>query len=59
MMLLSAYKDHGKGVDVYFTCTVNTMINVWIGNVFYRKTVNNGELTVVGQRELARIFLHT
>ena len=47
-------KDPGKEVDVYFTCTVKTMINVWMGDVSYRKAVSNGDLTVVGQRELTR-----
>jgi len=45
-------KDPGKDVDVYFTCTVKTMINVWTGDVSYRKAVKNDDLKVVGPRAL-------
>jgi len=45
-------KDPGKDVDVYFTCAVKTMINVWTGEISYRKAVKNDDLKVVGPRAL-------
>lgn len=47
-------KDPGKDVDVYLTCTVKTMINVWMGEISYRKAVKSGELKVVGPRVLTQ-----
>jgi len=41
-------KDPGKEVDVYFTSTVKTMIDVWMGDLSYRKAVKSGDLKVVG-----------
>jgi DNA-binding HxlR family transcriptional regulator len=47
-------KDPGKDVDVYFTCPVKTMIDVWMGDLSYRKAVNSDKLKVVGPRVLTR-----
>ena len=47
-------KDPGKDVDVYFTCPVKTMIDVWMGDLSYRKAVNSNKLTVVGPSALTR-----
>ena len=47
-------KDPGKDVDVYFTCSVKTMIDVWMGDVSYRKAVRNGDLKVVGPSVLTK-----
>ena len=47
-------KDPGKEVDIYFTCTVKTMIDVWMGDFSYRKAVNSGDLKVVGPSVLTR-----
>lgn len=47
-------RDPGKEVDIYFTCTVKTMIDVWMGDVSYRKAVNNGDLKVVGPGALTK-----
>lgn len=47
-------KDPGKEVEVYFTCTVKSMIDVWMGSVPYRKAVNNGDIKVVGPSELTK-----
>ena len=47
-------KDPGKDVDVYFTCTVKTMIDVWMGDVTYRQAVRNGSLKVVGPSALTK-----
>lgn len=47
-------KDPGKDVDVYLTCSVKTMINVWMGDLSYRKAVKSGDLKVVGPRALTQ-----
>jgi len=47
-------KDPGKDVDVYFTCPVKTMIDVWMGDLSYRKAVNSNKLKVVGPSALTR-----
>ena len=46
--------DPGKEVDVYFTSTVKTMANIWMGEKSYRKAMGSGELTVVGDKALTR-----
>jgi len=45
-------KDPGKEVDIYFTCTVKTMVDVWMGDFSYRKAVKQGDLKVVGPSAL-------
>ena len=47
-------KDPGRDVDVYFTCAIKTMIDVWMGDVSYRKAVNSGDLKVVGHQALTK-----
>lgn len=47
-------KDPGRDVDVYFTCPVKTMIDVWMGDLSYRKAVNSDKLKVVGPSALTR-----
>lgn len=47
-------KDPGREVDVYFTSTVKTMADIWMGDVPYRKAVADGSLKVVGQPALTR-----
>ena len=47
-------KDPGMDVDVYFTCAVKTMIDVWMGETPYRKAVKDGELKVVGPTALTK-----
>jgi DNA-binding HxlR family transcriptional regulator len=44
--------DPGKEVDVYFTTTVKTMVNVWMGWSTYRKAIAQDELKLVGQKAL-------
>ena len=46
--------DPGKDVDVWFTSSVKTMANIWMGENSYRKAVDEGALTVVGDRALTR-----
>jgi DNA-binding HxlR family transcriptional regulator len=47
-------KDPGKDVDVYFTCPVKTMIDVWMGDLSYRKAISSDKLKVVGPAPLTR-----
>ncbi len=47
-------KDPGKDVDIYFTSSVKTMIDVWMGDVSYRSAVRSGDLKVVGPSNLTR-----
>lgn len=44
--------DPGKDVDVYFTTTVKTMVDVWMGWNTYRKAIANDELKLVGPKTL-------
>jgi DNA-binding HxlR family transcriptional regulator len=46
--------DPGKDVDVYFTTTVKTMTEVWMGDTTYRKAVASEALKVVGPEMLLR-----
>ncbi|MFC1664617.1 winged helix-turn-helix transcriptional regulator [Pseudomonadota bacterium] len=40
--------DPGKEIDIYFTTTVKTMTDVWMGEDTYRKAIRNKNMTVVG-----------
>ena len=44
--------DPGKDVDVYFTTTVKTMVDVWMGWSTYRKAIAQDELKLVGPKAL-------
>ena len=46
--------DPGKDVDVYFTTTVKTMAEVWMGDTTYRKAMASDALKVVGPDVLLR-----
>jgi len=46
--------DPGKEVDVYFTSSVKTMADIWMGENTYRKAMGEGALTVVGNKVLTR-----
>lgn len=41
-------KDPGKDVDIFFTTTVKTMVDVWMGETTYRQAMAYGELTIIG-----------
>jgi DNA-binding HxlR family transcriptional regulator len=43
-------KNPGKDVDVYFTCTVRTMHDVWMGERTYRDAIKSGDLYVTAPR---------
>jgi DNA-binding HxlR family transcriptional regulator len=47
-------KDPGKYVDVYFTSTVRTMVEIWMGDFSYRKAISDGSLKAVGPNALTR-----
>lgn len=44
--------DPGKEVDVYFTTTVRTMADVWMGDISYKKAQADKRLTLVGPKSL-------
>ena len=46
--------DPGKDVDVYFTSTVKTMADIWMGESSYRKAVANDEMKIVGHKTLVK-----
>jgi DNA-binding HxlR family transcriptional regulator len=47
-------KDPGKDVDVYFTTNVKTMTDIWMGDITYRKARKEGNLIIVGDRNVMR-----
>lgn len=47
-------KDPGKDVDVYFTTSVKTMADIWMGDNSYRRAIREGTLKVVGDKALTR-----
>jgi hypothetical protein len=47
-------KNPGKDVDVYFTCTVRTMHDVWMGERTYRDAIRSGDLYLQGDPALTR-----
>ena len=44
----------GRDVDVYFTTTVRTMHDVWMGDRTYRDAVHAGDLAIEGELALTR-----
>ncbi|WP_455208692.1 winged helix-turn-helix transcriptional regulator [Kaarinaea lacus] len=47
-------KDPGKEVDVYFTSSVKTMADIWMGEYSYKKAQNDGAMKIVGDIALTR-----
>jgi DNA-binding HxlR family transcriptional regulator len=47
-------KDPGKNVDAYFTCTVRTLVDIWMGDLPYKKAIREGLLKAVGSEALTR-----
>ncbi|WP_430403778.1 winged helix-turn-helix transcriptional regulator [Hyphomonas sp.] len=47
-------KNPGRDVDVYFTCTIRTMHDVWMGDRTYRDAIKSGDLYVQGAPALTR-----
>ena len=46
--------DPGKDIDVYFTSTVRTMAEIWMGSMTYKKAIASDELKLVGPRALTK-----
>lgn len=46
--------DPGKEVDVYFTTTVKTMADVWMGDSSYKKAIAGNKLKLVGPKALTK-----
>lgn len=46
--------DPGRDVDVYFTSSVKTLADIWMGDSTYKKAMNEGALKVVGDKMLTR-----
>jgi DNA-binding HxlR family transcriptional regulator len=46
--------DPGKDVDVYFTSSVKTMADIWMGDNTYSKAIRDGSLKLVGNKTLTR-----
>jgi DNA-binding HxlR family transcriptional regulator len=44
----------GRDVDVYFTTTVRTMHDIWMGDRTYREAVSTGDLSIEGELALTR-----
>ncbi|NKB54197.1 MAG: transcriptional regulator [Rhizobiaceae bacterium] len=45
-------KDPGRDVDIFFTTTVKTMADIWMGETSYRKAINADALAIVGPAAL-------
>ncbi|OQK18570.1 HxlR family transcriptional regulator [Methyloprofundus sedimenti] len=43
-------KDPGKNIDIYFTSTVKTMADIWMGDYTYKKAIKEGSLKLVGDK---------
>jgi DNA-binding HxlR family transcriptional regulator len=46
--------DPGKDVDIYFTSSVSTLANIWMGDSTYKKAQSDGSLKIVGDKLLTR-----
>lgn len=45
-------RDPGRDVDVFFTASVKTMADAWMGEISYRKAIGDGSLSIVGPSAL-------
>jgi DNA-binding HxlR family transcriptional regulator len=45
-------KDPGKDIDVYFTTTIKTMVDIWMSYTTYRKGQKDGLIKIVGNPQL-------
>jgi DNA-binding HxlR family transcriptional regulator len=41
-------QDPGKEVDIYLTTDLRTMISAWMGDITYKKAVNDGRMKLIG-----------
>ncbi len=47
-------KDPGRDVDVYFTTTVRTMVELWMSRTTYRRAVADDAVSIIGPKGLTR-----
>jgi len=47
-------KDPCREVDVYFTCSVKCLSDIWMGETSYKKEIRAGNLKLVGHRSFTR-----
>ena len=47
-------KNPGKEIDVYFTSSVKTMADIWMGDNSYKRAIREGLLKIVGHEMLTR-----
>lgn len=45
-------KDPYKDVDVYFTSTVRTLVDIWMGDLPYKQAVRESQIKVVGPKSM-------
>lgn len=45
-------QDPGKDVDVYFTSTIQTLAEIWMGRGSYKNAIRDGSLLLVGDSSL-------
>lgn len=41
-------KDPGQDVDIFFTTTVKTMVDIWMGETSYRRATGSDALSIIG-----------
>ena len=46
--------DPGKEVDVYFTSSVKTLADIWMGESSYKQAQKDGSMIIVGEQQLTR-----
>jgi DNA-binding HxlR family transcriptional regulator len=46
--------DPGKEVDVYFTCTIKCMSDIWMGETTYGTQIQKGTLKLVGRSDMTK-----
>lgn len=46
--------DPGKDIDVYFTCSVKTLTDIWMGYTTYRQATREKLISIVGEEYLTR-----
>lgn len=44
----------GRDVDVYFTTSVKSLADIWMGDSTYKKAIKDGSLKVIGNKTLTR-----
>lgn len=46
--------DPGKEVDIYFNVCVRVMCEIWMGELSYKRAMNDGKLQLIGPKALIR-----